>query len=75
MQDICVFRQRSRLNKPLQVRSNEGQSDPLYAVGFLLIAGPDGMVTDVMRACMAHNDAVGLRGRPWAHAMQHTYNL
>lgn len=75
MQDICMFRQRCRLNKPLQVRSNEGQPDSLYSVGFLLIAGPDGMVKDVMRACMAHNDAVGLRGRPWAHAMQHTYNL
>ena len=75
MEDICTFRQRSRLSKPLQVRLIEGSPDSLYSNGFLLLAGPNGMVKDVMHACMAHNDTVGLCGRPWAHAMQHTYNL
>ncbi len=38
-------------------------------------AGPEGMAKDVMQACTAHNDVVGLCGRPWVHAVKHTYNL
>ena len=60
---------------PCRCAQMKGSPDPAYSMGLLLFAGPGGMVKDVMCACMAHNDAVGLRGRPWAHAMQHTYNL
>jgi len=38
-------------------------------------AGPEGMVENVMQACSAHNDLIGLCGKPWAHAIKHTYNL
>ena len=38
-------------------------------------AGPEGMVYAVAAACHAHNDTVGLRGRPYLHISKHTYSL
>jgi hypothetical protein len=41
----------------------------------LLRAGPERMVDAVVLACHAHNDTVGLLGRPYLAVSKHTFSL
>ncbi len=38
-------------------------------------AGPELMVEAVVEACHAHNDTVGLLGRPYLDVSKHTFSL
>lgn len=38
-------------------------------------AGPERMVDTAVLACHAHNDTVGLTGRPYLHVSKHTFSL